>query len=187
MSLMLLFVCIHKVAFPPFSHLVDFIYQEARMCGDPSFLLPRTGHAFKTSSRAFISVHKTEVVKDVSSIDDTLKAKADPAKFCPIHKKPHPLYKCRVFREKSLDDRKSFLKQHGVCFKCVALTTYLARDCEKSAQCTECGSERHCSALHPGPVKESTKAPTSPEEDGGEVNIDTPPDTVSSMCTEVCG
>lgn len=70
---------------------------------------------------------------------------------------------------------------------CVASTTYLARNCEKSIQCMECGSERHHSELHPWPVKESTNAPTHPEEHGRDEKIDTPPDTVSSRCTEVCG
>lgn len=91
-----------------------------------------------------------------------------------------------MFR-KSLVDRKTFLKQNGVCFRCVASTTHQDKNCEKRVQCTECNSKRHHSALHPGPAKEPSKASTPPEESGREDKIDMPTDAVSSRCTEVCG
>lgn len=58
------------------------------------------------NTKKSITVHKT----DVSTIND------DPNKNCPLHNKPHPLKKCRTFRLKSIDDRKAFLKQKGICF-----------------------------------------------------------------------
>lgn len=179
----------YKIAFPPFSVLVDFICQQAKMRNDPSFFFPTADntkperHTFKTANRAPISVHKTEVSPDVSPTDDMQKTKIDPTKLCLIHKKPHPLHKCRVFREKSLEDRKTFLKQNGVCFRCVGSTTHQAKNCEKRVQCTECNSEQHHSALHPGPAKEPSKASTPPEESGREDKIDMPTDAVSSRCT----
>lgn len=154
----------YRVSFPPFSVLVDFISQQAKMRNDPSFNLPpSTNHSktgIYTSKRVIgapVSVRKTEVATDLSLADETKKSKVDPEKQCPIHKKLHPLRKCRGFREKPIEDRKAFLKQNGICFKCVASTTHLARDCDESVKCTECDSERHHSVLHPGPPPWSSK------------------------------
>lgn len=56
----------HRVPFPPFSVLVDFVVEQARMRNDPSFALPlQTEHSkpehFRNINRASISVHKTEM------------------------------------------------------------------------------------------------------------------------------
>ncbi len=88
-----------------------------------------------------ISVHKM----DVSTIS------GNPNKNCPIHNKPHPLKKCRAFRNKLFSDRKAFFKEKGICFKCCSLISYLAKDCESSVKCSECDSTNHDAAMHPGP------------------------------------
>lgn len=158
----------HGVSFPPFSVLGDFISDQAKMRNDPSFLLPL--HADHTkpdhprnANRTSVSVHKTDISPEKGTNTDMRKANIYPARLCPIHKKPHPLHKCCGFREKSLEDRKAVLKQNGICFKCVASTTHLAKNCEKSVKCSVCGSKRHHSVLHPGPAPESLKALTPME------------------------
>ncbi len=99
----------------------------------------------------------------------------DVDKTCPIHKKPHPLKCCRGFRSKPLNERKTFLREKGVCYRCCATTTHLARDCRAAIKCKECGSEAHVAALHPGPP-----SLTLPEQ-GGEREIEAAQPDVTSQ------
>ncbi|KAL1460299.1 hypothetical protein MTO96_043374 [Rhipicephalus appendiculatus] len=69
-------------------------------------------------------------------------------KYCPLHKKPHPLQKCRAFREKSLDERKSLLKQFDLCLKCCTATDHFGKDCKLLVTYVDCGSGKHATALH---------------------------------------
>ncbi|RXN37835.1 hypothetical protein ROHU_001681 [Labeo rohita] len=180
---------IHQVAFPPFSFFCDFVCREARTRNDPSFALSHGIHNMlkleqpvKKQAKSSIYTHKTEVlsgaVTHTCSSRDELE---DVDKICPIHKKPHPLRRCRGFRSKPLDECKTFLREKGVCYRCCATTTHMARDCKASIQCKECGSEAHIAALHPGPP-----SLTSPEQ-GGERGTDEAQPDIASKCTEVCG
>ena len=67
-----------------------------------------------------------------------------------------------------------------MCFRCCASTNHMAKDCNAVIKCRECESERHVSALHPGPP------PPLPGY-GGEGAEETPQPAVTSRCTEVCG
>ncbi|XP_034075900.1 uncharacterized protein LOC117548634 [Gymnodraco acuticeps] len=145
----------NNVSFPPFPVFVDFVRTEAMTRTDPSFNFavsqapsePRKGSDRFT--RASVSVNKTTVFPS-KEYGGTNKSVND-NKLCPIHGKPHPLKKCRSFREKTIEDRKQFLKDHSICFRCCSSTEHLARDCKAEVQCGECQSDRHPSALHPGP------------------------------------
>ena len=136
-----------------------------------------------------VEVHKINVSstgsvhKEFSSYQRGDKPK-DPSRQCPLHRKPHSLLKCRTFRGKSLEDRKTFLKENNICFKCCSSTSHFARDCEVSAKCAECDSTDHNTALHPGPppwASPQTQEQSGEREDG---NTDTL--AVTSKCTEVC-
>ncbi|XP_038153297.1 uncharacterized protein LOC119791326 [Cyprinodon tularosa] len=188
---------VYNAPFPPFGYFVDFVCQQAKMRNDPSFSLipgrtelPVMGKSAPKfgSQRPPISVHKSEVSPYTSnSADVTHKSKGDYTKQCPLHNKPHPLQKCRGFREKSIENRKAFLKQHGICYKCCASSTHLAKNCDSSIKCAECGSESHTSVLHPGPAPWSSEAQTPARQHGGEEENNGEEATVSSSCTQVCG
>ncbi|KAK0150329.1 hypothetical protein N1851_008574 [Merluccius polli] len=180
----------HKISFPPFEVFVDFIRQQALIRNNPSFkcigLAEVPPKADKTpwipNRQKEISVHKTDILRTAPRASD----KADDhERLCPIHKMPHLLQKCRAFREKPLEERKAFLKENGICFKCCTSTQHMAKNCESTIGCLECGSERHISALHPGPAP-WTEEPRPFAEHGGEQE---PPPTseVTTRCTEVCG
>lgn len=171
--------------FPPFIYFCDFVCHEAKRRNDPSFIHQSSGtnptkperlpvKSFNTNKS--ITVHKTEV----STINN------DPNKNCPLHNKPHPLKKCRTFRYKSIDDRRAFLKQKGICFKCCSSSSHVAKDCKSSVKCLECESTNHDAAMHPGPLLQPTKAPPLPQENGGE-GEDSNVTDVRTSCTEVCG
>ncbi|XP_031755219.1 uncharacterized protein LOC116409808 [Xenopus tropicalis] len=187
---------IHNVLFPPFSYFVQCISQQAKMYNDPGFAQtfqtfgdnkPEKYRYKNTPQRSSIRVHKTEVSQATGNSSAFTDAKTmDLTKGCPIHHKPHPLYKCRGFRSKSLDERKTFLKQNNICYRCYASNAHLAKDCDKPVSCTECNSDRHVSALHPGPAPWSVRPPEGSDH-GGEGKDNGAEATVTTTCTEVCG
>lgn len=182
--------------FPPFEYFASFVCYEARKRNDPSFALPSSGAApakqdrptFKSyGSRNPISVHKTDV-SSANQDADAVKGDNDPGKTCPIHNKSHPLKQCRTFRNKTLFDRRAFLKEKGICFRCIASATHLAKDCKKAVRCAECDSSFHETAMHPGPALKTFRASSASAEIGGEGEEDhASKNIISSSCTEVCG
>ena len=184
-----------RVSYPPFSYFVNFVCQEARIASDPSFnFTTHTDVAAKTEKTVWksnkfreVSVHKTEILpKATSKTDDALGKSDDCNKICPLHKKPHPLYECRTFRQKPVGERIAFLRENEVCFKCCSSSSHIARNCNVKVQCVECKSDRHHTALHPGPSPRPREVHRLPEHGGEEEEI-TPQPRVTTKCTEVCG
>lgn len=184
----------YQVAFPPFSYFADFVCREVHTRNDPSFTLSlcasnatRPDYPVKRQgySKGFVSANKTEI-SHMQSPDaaNILSSKPDIDKQCPIHKKPHPLRRCRGFRAKNIEERKAFLKENNVCFRCCSSNRHLAKDCKAAIQCTECNSGAHITALHPGPPPWTVKPPSA--EHGGEEEENVSP-VVNNKCTDVCG
>ena len=178
----------HNLLFPPFTYFADFVSREALIRNDPSFSFASSAATTKPDAadkktRNFVSTHITDVspVSD-SDTTETSSARPDVSKQCPIHQKPHPLKHCRGFRSKHIEERKAFLKEAGICFRCCSSNKHVAKDCKTEVHCKECNSDRHISALHAGPVPWANQSPQA--ENGGESE---PPPTVNSMCTEICG
>ncbi|XP_073714092.1 uncharacterized protein [Misgurnus anguillicaudatus] len=180
----------NSVAFPPFSVFADFIRLEAKTRTDPSFtifpLVPQDRRDRPDKYRyTSIAVHKTQV-KMPETRDATYRIKSvDPHRYCIIHDKPHPLKRCRGFRSKSLEDRKQFLKEHSICFRCCSSVDHMAKNCKAEIHCSECDSDRHVSALHPGPAPWKKTIPPVLEDGGEERELTN--QEVTSKCTEVCG
>lgn len=174
----------HDGCFPPFSYFCKFICKEAKKRNDPSFnqhisqthLKPERPYQKNSHSAKPIAVHKTNITPPNNDID----------KNCPLHNKPHSLKKCRTFRNKLLDERKAFLKEKGICFKCCSSDTHLAKDCKSTVQCSECGSTYHNTVMHPGPPPKTDRAPSPAKEDGGEGESPYSA-AVTTTCTAVCG
>lgn len=186
----------HRVTFPPSSFFVDFINIQAKARNDPSFALSSNSQSYskgektplkQSGFKTAVSVHKTDVSAtvdaDTTSATDTEKKDIDPARYCPVHKKTHPLEKCRSFRMKTLLERKDILKEHKRCYKCCA-PNHLARVCQTTLKCGECESERHCSAMHPDT---SQPPPPSSVQPGAEAQPASSALEVRSQCTKVCG
>lgn len=146
----------------------------------------KSEHPLRPNVRTSVSVKKTEVSanSDSSYSDHSEKNMADPDKQ-PLHNKPHPLRKCRGFRSKTLDERKAYLKEKNICYRCCASTSHLAKDCEKNVQCRECWSERHPTALH-GSAPWMTEVSVTTRDQGGEQE-EGAAQTVTSKCTDICG
>ncbi|XP_026147341.1 uncharacterized protein LOC113121247 [Carassius auratus] len=179
----------YRVAFPPFGFFVKFICDQARIRNDPSFLLSMQCYLKqekfpRVSNKIPVSVRKTEVLTTVPN--SKANQPPDPGKQCPIHNKPHPLSKCRGFRGKPLDERKMYLKEQSICFRCCNSTKHIAKECAAAVKCRECNSDRHVSAMHPGSAPWAVESPVTQQEQGGEPEGDILSE-VTSKCTEICG
>lgn len=178
--------------FPPFEFFSRFISYEARKRNDPSFAIPSASSSPKFEKALFrstknpISVHKTGITSTGASVNSLVKGVSNPNKSCPLHGKPHPLKRCKAFRAKTLEDRKTFLKEKGICFKCCGSTTHFARACPEAVKCLECDSTYHDSAMHPGPAPQVKVSSTSPY-NGGEGEERNTEAIINSNCTAVCG
>ncbi len=85
------------------------------------------------------------------------------------------------------EERKSLLKQQGICFKCCSSIFHMAKNCDQDVKCSECGSVTHTAALHPGPAP-WMKEPQFPTSEDHKVSEDVPVESeVFLSCTEVCG
>lgn len=75
-----------------------------------------------------------------------------------------------------------------ICFRCCAGTKDMTNDCKIKLKCVECDSDRHTSAMHPGPAPWSVggQAEHSPDKPSGE-SEDVSSPIVTSKCTEICG
>lgn len=143
----------HNVVFPPFSQFVQFIHELAQVKNDPSFqyetlqsytVASREQPKWKPREAAYnttITTNKTDITQSV--FEDTC------TKLCPIHGVYHSLNDCRTFRSKSLTERKQFLKENGLCYKCCGTVKHMAKDCRvRTVICGICRSNHHPTGLH---------------------------------------
>ncbi|XP_074518426.1 uncharacterized protein LOC141784488 [Halichoeres trimaculatus] len=144
--------------------------------------------AVKYTNKASVAVHKTDISAEPTGIQSSPvhKKPEEPDRQCPIHKKPHPLKKCKLFRQKSLEDRKAFLREKYICFRCCGSTQHMAKDCKETIKCFECNSDKHIAALHPGPPPAATQTGATDNDDSGEKS-DSLSSSVTAKCTEICG
>lgn len=183
----------HKAHYPPFSYSVQFVSNHAEMRTDPSFILQNCSPAHMKAERTLVrqtrfkvpvTTNKTQVG---AANNEPKTLPLDPNKQCPVLKKPHSLAKCKGFRMKSLDERRSLLKELSICYKCLSSTEHRANNCKAVIHCVECNSDSHTSAMHAGPPPwTDTRPDTLPLAHGGEPDTPSPTVTTSS-CTEVCG
>lgn len=176
------------VTFPPFSFFVKFVREQAKTRNDPSFALTYSSQPYTKGERSPfkqnsykppISVHKTNITAN----SETANRDEDLRRYCPVHKKTHPLTKCRAFRIKPLQERYNILKEHKRCFRCCS-PTHTVRDCQTTLKCDECQSEKHCTAMHADQTQQP-RSPPAPEPE--EEPKDSPLPEITSRCTEICG
>lgn len=188
----------NHVHYPPFTFFSQFIRSEAKTRNDPSFMISQTHYSgpnkterpTRYNNKVPVSVRKTGVFSEAkAALTGSVEKEAiDPDRLCPLHNKPHALRKCRTFRNKPIEERKTYLKEKNICFRCCSSTKHRAKDCDKEIVCRECGSKTHTSALHSGPAPWVSEVPADQGEE--EETHETPPGTppaVTSKCTEVCG
>lgn len=68
---------------------------------------------------------------------------------CPLHPYAlHELHVSRDFKKKFIDERRQFLKEKGIYFRCCNSDKHRMRDCKVLIKCDECKSTKHTSAMH---------------------------------------
>ena len=108
------------------------------------------------------------------------------AKYCVCCIKSHTLSISAGHSEKPIDERKTLLKENNRCFKCLSSSSRIAKNCKLNVQCFECKSDRHNTALHPGPAPWQQEADPASEHSGEEDEA-SPQSQVTNNCTKVCG
>ena len=131
-------------------------------------------------TRPVIAARKTEIATGASS--DT-----GPDKLCPLHKTKHALNKCKVFRTKPIEERRKFLKEKKICFRCCESDQHVRKSCKVDVRCETCESNSHASAMH---IDTSTLNRTVPPKGlpnyGGESGPPvTVPESVSANCMQI--
>ncbi|XP_038063243.1 uncharacterized protein LOC119733951 [Patiria miniata] len=167
----------HAVLFPPFEEFVKFIQHHARVQSDPSFQFTDAvkSAAERSSSRPSFTVRKTGV-EEGSAAKETSR--------CPVHNTAHKLQDCRVFCQKSIDEKISFVKENRLCFRCLR-ANHIIKNCKTPVRCDICGKS-HVTVMHrPAPSQEvppaSNQTPPTMKYDNRPQIIVTP------KCTRVCG
>ena len=123
----------HSVLFPPFTFFCDFIHDMAELINDPSFDFDTGTSSFEPRNRGPSQAQRITTSKlTVSDEGKVLK--------CIIHNADHSLDSCRVFRHKTLYQRRALLREHGICYRCCAYK-HLRDDCHQDILCAECKSK----------------------------------------------
>lgn len=65
---------------------------------------------------------------------------------CPLCDKSHELDQCKLFLEKSPNERVEVCKSKGICFSCL-MKGHMARRCRRKAECSVC-KKSHATLLH---------------------------------------
>ena len=130
--------------FPPFCEFAFFVAKEANIACDPLTSLQalkssETSDAKGTASR---QANKRSYGASNSFATNTTK----PPKTCFLCKGEHHLDDCRQFTAKSLEERKQFVKQKGLCFGCFE-HGHRSKFCKQRRICKTC-QKRHPTLLH---------------------------------------
>lgn len=129
--------------YPAFPLFVAFLEKITRIKNDPSLQFDTAQDANRCKQlRAFpgrtqgrknsptVSAFKTQVRVQNSGVyyDDSIPA----PDCCPIHEKSkHSLNKCRSFRLRPLDERRTFIKENGHCFRCCGPRKHIRTKCRR--------------------------------------------------------
>ncbi|XP_046548986.1 uncharacterized protein LOC124258962 [Haliotis rubra] len=134
-----------------FKHLVDFIDFAARSANEPIY-----------SKQALLSKHDDTSRKDRFSDKYKQSNKSQSTSFathigsesqskskgisCFHCKQSHDLDDCKLFLQKTLSERREYLKESNRCYSCYGLN-HISKGCMKKRTCKHCG-KRHPTALH---------------------------------------
>lgn len=170
----------HSVTFPPFTFFVSFIKEMCSLYNDPSFRHDQStqkGHREEAQQR---SGRPLRINANKGEVNNT-------GRTCPLHKyAQHTLETCREFRKKPIEERRQFLKDNKLCFRCCKFE-HRIRDCKVPIKCDECNSLKHTSSLHfdrkPTEKYDKQKDKDKKQESPSARSHD----SVNSKCSKLCG
>jgi hypothetical protein len=181
----------HDVTYPPFGHFAEFLREQIRTRNNPSFVYEISSVGLKKEKTSSWNPDINHVHSRKTDTKDTERANGSKVKTesnrCPLHNTNHSLNKCKGFKAKPIDERRNFIRENNICFRCCESTSHLKRVCKADIRCSDCGRDKHASAVHyDGYVPSLPRNRSS--ENGGETGVKSVyTDTVNSSCTQICG
>jgi hypothetical protein len=124
-----------------FKEFVEFVEEESLALNDPIFGCVqdnRNQEKKKEQDKPKKATNKNTVLVT------TIKDKGSKCDFC--QNTGHSLQACKEIKERSLNERKDFIKKKGLCFACLS-SGHMSKFCQNRATCSECG-RRHPTILH---------------------------------------
>ena len=161
------------MVYPPFRVFVSFIKRIAKVRNDPAFQFAEIKSSTPTSntkSRYGPTIgNKTRITTQKTQINDKKDSVVrDPVVQdcrCPIHKANHRLSDCYTFKNKTWEEKQAFLRDKGICFKCLSSNEHVSAGCPLSVSCEKCARKNHLTVMH----KDSPALTNSPSlSHGGE-------------------
>ena len=124
-----------------FSDLADFVSMAAETANDPVY-----GKSGKKSSDPSPQVVKIAKPK-TSSFSTTVSAESKTAvRTCILCNENHDLDSCDKFARKSIEDKRKFIMEKGLCFGCLR-RNHISKLCRNRLKCQKC-DKRHPTSLH---------------------------------------
>ena len=157
---------------PSFVHLMNFVQERA--CLSDNFygrLLSERDHKPRTDryqaarrgkASAYMTVNRS-VAKTISPKSRRPSSPNDKTRYaCPCCSENHPLHRCELFKGKSINARRDFVRENGLCYNCLRYG-HIVKHCpsERSCQAEGC-TRRHHTLLH---IKEMPPRPRSSPDD----------------------
>ena len=131
---------------PPFSVFINFLDRQSRQLSNRNYETQpyserqRNVRAFQTSTYEMKPKSNLELPPKPPKLSELS------LKFCRLHKTAnHSLADCVTFRKLAYPERKNFIKEHKLCYKC--LGDHMISNCTSSVSCDICG-KHHVTALH---------------------------------------
>lgn len=170
--------------FPTFEDFAKFVSVEAEIACNPITSL----HALHSSSSSYVKRNTNETkgnkvsVFSIQTNANTENTRSNygkerpPCMWCKDEK--HQLSKCSKFKEKSIEERRTFIKDNKLCYGCVK-PGHNAKECRQRHTCELCKG-RHPTCLHDENYKghEEKDRPVSMERRKITANVNT-----ASNCT----
>ena len=164
-----------RLQFPPYCEFVDFVAKEATIACDPVTSLQSlkgvndSQKSDKVSNRQERVSHGSRTF--LAEVEERDKKFSDNAcqVLCALCNGPHELDDCRAFLDKSLAERKSFVKEKGLCFACLQ-GGHVSKKCRRRKKCKTC-SKFHPSSLHGDkrmPSKQGNRNDSNPKNSEGD-------------------
>ncbi|KAK7880700.1 hypothetical protein WMY93_032666 [Mugilogobius chulae] len=131
--------------FPSFKDFAEFVAVEAEISCNPV----TSSHALHACGLSLEKGHTKEIKQNrptfqVFSTQASIHTDKAPCMFCKDER--HQLTMCPSFSEKSLNDKRTFVKDNRLCYGCLKIG-HNAKDCRQRLTCDTCKG-RHPTCLH---------------------------------------
>ena len=159
--------------------LVEFIDFHSFRATDPAY----SKSAMSSGSKDIRNNDKTAIKGFNSKTQVTEDKDITEYNGCPLCKKSHQLEWCPIYKAKDLENKRSVIAEHHLCFKCLKpmSSKHKARTCRNKITCSKCKKE------HPTSLHDDNFASRSTENDSREAtnlnqssNVDSSTQRISS-------